>query len=751
MSGKTVTSRLIVSLIDGVTAPAAKAGQALKRLQASANFVAAPVIRSAQRLGGAVAGLQNSLHGPGGIMAAFAAVDQTHNFVKFTEHMNRVRAATMASASEMRALQDEIFKVSKQHGRVYDEVAEGALQLVKSGKDIHEVMGALDATVGAAVAIEKSVGHAAETLTDIVYGMGLRVTNQKEAMQVFSDVADVAVAASFKFNQSYDEMSRALAKGAPIARIAGLSLKDIATLAGTTADENFKGARAGAALASSIIRMTAPTKKARAELAAAGIGISKFTKRAKEAQLGGKLLADALSEDLGVEADALIPHFDAILKDPRFKDNATMLGKELQKAITAGLEMDANSPNIEKARDAVDTFLRASMSNVDVIGVYRELAAKGADKNTSLMKELFGLHHAPSQIALINAFRQGLFDRQSKLLGEQMEGAVKRHETANLEGLSGSLLKLTSAWKLFGAALFTTGGVAGNLTGAFNHIADALYSLSNASPAVLKFVGTAATALAASAALGIGFEVLKIAAAGLRLAFVALTSPIGLVVAGLAAIAYFKWDAIKAGWQDFSSGFSTGFWDNLKIPDSVGQSWGRLKHDIADISGSKLDLPSWRELGETLGGTVARGVNMLAAAFEYVCSGISKAIGLAKSAVVAFEAVGNIRLGGGANDIGRGLPKGFSGARASGGPVSGGNAYLVGERGPEMFVPSSSGGIVPNGKLGGGGTKVELSVVNHIHGTSDPAAAAAEVVRRVEAKINELFRGIQADAGLRWT
>jgi len=42
----------------------------------------------------------------------------------------------------------------------------------------------------------------------------------------------------------------------------------------------------------------------------------------------------------------------------------------------------------------------------------------------------------------------------------------------------------------------------------------------------------------------------------------------------------------------------------------------------------------------------------------------------------------------------------FGGARALGGPVTGGRSYLVGERGPEMFVPSSSGSIVPNGAGG---------------------------------------------------
>ncbi len=38
----------------------------------------------------------------------------------------------------------------------------------------------------------------------------------------------------------------------------------------------------------------------------------------------------------------------------------------------------------------------------------------------------------------------------------------------------------------------------------------------------------------------------------------------------------------------------------------------------------------------------------------------------------------------------------IAGARASGGPVDAGSAYLVGERGPELFVPSSNGSIAPN-------------------------------------------------------
>ena len=63
-------------------------------------------------------------------------------------------------------------------------------------------------------------------------------------------------------------------------------------------------------------------------------------------------------------------------------------------------------------------------------------------------------------------------------------------------------------------------------------------------------------------------------------------------------------------------------------------------------------------------------------------------------------------------------------AKAHGGPVAGGTPYIVGERGPELFVPQSSGRIVPNNQLGGG------SVTNYV--TINTAADPNAVVQAVK-------------------
>ena len=50
----------------------------------------------------------------------------------------------------------------------------------------------------------------------------------------------------------------------------------------------------------------------------------------------------------------------------------------------------------------------------------------------------------------------------------------------------------------------------------------------------------------------------------------------------------------------------------------------------------------------------------------------------------------------------------FGGGMAAGGPVSGNKSYLVGEKGPELFTPTSSGHITPNDQLGGSNIVVNV-------------------------------------------
>jgi hypothetical protein len=76
--------------------------------------------------------------------------------------------------------------------------------------------------------------------------------------------------------------------------------------------------------------------------------------------------------------------------------------------------------------------------------------------------------------------------------------------------------------------------------------------------------------------------------------------------------------------------------------------------------------------------------------------------------------------------------------RATGGPVSGGRAYMVGERGPELFVPSSSGRIeaVSGGRARD--VRVAISVVSPT--TNEPQAlrqSSRQVARAVRSALRK--------------
>jgi hypothetical protein len=64
--------------------------------------------------------------------------------------------------------------------------------------------------------------------------------------------------------------------------------------------------------------------------------------------------------------------------------------------------------------------------------------------------------------------------------------------------------------------------------------------------------------------------------------------------------------------------------------------------------------------------------------------------------------------------------------RAAGGPVMAGSPYLVGERGPELFISGSNGSIVPNNQMGGNSYQITVQA-----GVGDPRAIGQQIVEYI--------------------
>ncbi|HDR1452755.1 hypothetical protein C2814_06050 [Pasteurella multocida] len=96
----------------------------------------------------------------------------------------------------------------------------------------------------------------------------------------------------------------------------------------------------------------------------------------------------------------------------------------------------------------------------------------------------------------------------------------------------------------------------------------------------------------------------------------------------------------------------------------------------------------------------------------------------------------------------------LSGARAMGGPVGGGRAYLVGEKGPEIFVPGASGQITSNENLnkalGGGSNKtVVINQTNNFDSSnSDNLDLAKSIAKQTKAVVYEVLKNESRSGGM---
>lgn len=213
--------------------------------------------------------------------------------------------------------------------------------------------------------------------------------------------------------------------------------------------------------------------------------------------------------------------------------------------------------------------------------------------------------------------------------------------------------------------------------------------------------------------------------------------------------------------------------------DPVVQLIGRWKSELADTRGeiASLGQTIQSELGSTLSTAISgviSGTATIGEAFGQMFANIGKAFldmatqMIAKALIMKVLGIfmgggnslfsGNASIGGGGGfgsftggSFGSGgvadLP-GLGGAgglsspglysgisfRAAGGPVSARTPYIVGERGPELFVPGSSGSIIPNHAIGSDKTVVNGGINITVQNTGESLGAEAQkqIARQVQ-------------------
>ena len=178
----------------------------------------------------------------------------------------------------------------------------------------------------------------------------------------------------------------------------------------------------------------------------------------------------------------------------------------------------------------------------------------------------------------------------------------------------------------------------------------------------------------------------------------------------------------------------------------------------ADTSGFTRDI---EEIRGTLAGPLERGADAAGRGIENALLRAVRTgkVGFEDLKRLALSVLGEIAtstirggldslFGGGRGGLG-GLISGLIGApgRATGGPVSPGRAYMVGERGPELFVPTSSGRV--DSGMGGGARDVRIAITINTGnagqaGGSDAPQALARSSRQVARAVRAAILGAES-------
>ena len=209
------------------------------------------------------------------------------------------------------------------------------------------------------------------------------------------------------------------------------------------------------------------------------------------------------------------------------------------------------------------------------------------------------------------------------------------------------------------------------------------------------------------------------------------------------------------GGEDGLKGVFTNIGDLLKntfrpIIDGIEYAFNKVKDSLIENKDEFKALFDFLKdyIGPFLGNVFKIAIKGIGIALDAIIDTVAKLIsGFRSMAGFIGDVVDNIKSlisliknNPAVSAIGGLIDSAFGGGRAAGGSVTAGTSYLVGEKGAEIFTPSSSGFITPNGGMGGN-TVINLNVT----GAIDPEGTARSIINVLN---NSYYRGTNGAAAL---
>lgn len=773
----TKQSKLIVSLVDGITAPARKAAQGLLGIPTAARKANGQMTTFSERMAVAVRRNNEAIENMRGRMVEAVAGAYTLR-AAFTgtagaamaleDKMADIAKVSDMNATELKAFETRLRRIATSEiPMAVEELGELAAAAAQSGiasKDLEEF------TIMAAksgVAWGMSGEQTGEALAKIKTALGLTIDETRSYADTINYLSDSSAS---KASDLVEFSRRVAADG----KIAGFAKEEVLALGAAMISSGAEADVAATSLRNvgkMLSRGDFGAKKSQLEaFAQLGVDAEKVAK-AMQVDAGGTLMTvlQAIKE--------APPHMQAALASGIFGDEARALTPLLGEldATREKLKAVADETNylgsVQKefetrsktGRYALQRFKNQLRDVAIVIGqallpgmkVLLETMAPYLAKISELISQ------NPRLVAGIAAAASAFVALRIAMTGLAFVGLMGRGGVLSAIAM-GSRMVGASAGGLWGAARASValqtalGAMAGGQT------LSVLGKISAGARGMLFAVPGVSMIASAISAIGAAVATISAPVWGLFAAIAAAVAATGLLL-------YKNWDRVSS----VLSGVGQAIGEILApaieairpaldwlapIGDVIASGWNSAKEAIAGVGEwvGKLferdvltdgDKAKYRQAGYDAIMALWDGMKQVAADLTQWVSGLAGRLGDTLAAIPGRigRAVGLVSE----PDSG---DSGIDGARAKGGPIGAGKTYLVGEKGPELITPSKGGYVHPNGSGPAGASGGPISIAPQFNFYGTPRETADEIARKavqlMEHKIRSLFSGAYADTGL---
>ena len=678
-------------------------------------------------------------------LALKGAVGTAMNFEK---SMQAVKAVTTnLSDKNFVRLQDEAKRLGRTTQFSASEASGAMEKLAQAGLNAEQMLVATGPALNLAAAGGIELSEAADIATNVMGGMALKVGD-------LNMVNDVLAKTSSSANTNVREMGEVFEKVGGVAPNMGVSVQQISAMAGVLANSGIKGAEAGTAMKTAMLRMASEKTaiKAMQEL-----GVS-----ATDAQGDMREFPDIL-RDMGsqMEALGLSESKRADIQKRVFGLRAAASGAILQEAAANGdlAKMIDTVTNSEgTAEEQAKTRMKGLAGSVKKL----QSAAEGlaiafggpllaplaavAETMAAVLGPVAGLlGDMPILATLLGAVAAAFI---GLVIAMPIIGAITGAVAAFKLTMIGAWVATLGPFALVVAAVAVVASIFTLLykrVEPFRNLVDAIWNeVKFATKSIIKWFGKLPKRIGKIVKkIQMDFESFFV---GVKQKWTAFTEFVGKAISAIGSLIMAGIRLYFSPWINFFN-FVKGLWDGLiefisdldmvkagkelidRMLDGIKEGWGKFKNWIQEkmgwlatlnpFNGANYEMPPGGQAQNVkpgdLGSTYKPGPGAMS--------------GLSPLTIPTAPTIGLVQP----------LP-----ARARGGPVSRGQSYLVGESGPELFQPSQSGQILSNRQTMGAMSMAPTININVANSNASPEDIAAAVARGLDDALMEAEAGVRA-------